>query len=241
VDDFKLASHHANAIAKAIQEQLHEHDSHSPEDGEGDARSHTISVDRRTQSPSHDGRERGALDAAGEAWWTCWRKRIRTEDGYVRVGGEDRDGDADDEGIGKKSKGKARQKRKGRSFGVMVPEVMGEGPMEVDQIQVENVGVDEELRILIKVRRMSAARPTRPSSSRHSTRQNSGFLASSPLRSPIRFANKFTRTARRFPSSAQGILQTTTISVPRSSHPSRAEPSRAVSILRVLTCRCSIT
>jgi len=34
----------------------------------------------------------------------------------------------------------------------MVPEIMGDVPMEVDEIVVENAQVDEEMRILSKVR-----------------------------------------------------------------------------------------
>lgn len=151
VDDFKLASHHTNAIARAIHEQLHEHDGHSHQDGQGNDPARPIPVDRRPQSPSHDGRERGILDVTGDAWWSCWRKRIRTEDGYVRVGGEDHR-DVDDERISRSHKGKARHRKKRRIFGVMVPEIMGETPMDVDEIPVENQGVDEELRILIRVR-----------------------------------------------------------------------------------------
>lgn len=184
VDDFKLAVHHGHTIAKAVHEQLAEHEGveeaekgeESPagvinkyEEGEGGV------GEGRDGGAGDDGRERGALDEEGEEWWRCWRKRIRTEDGYVKLGGEDSereaeaeadmdiavgddgeaDAEADDEAPKERGreKGKERRKRRKvrRKFGVMVPEVMGDVPMEVDEIVVENMQVDEEMRILIKV------------------------------------------------------------------------------------------
>lgn len=151
MDDFKLASHHGATIAKAVHEQLMEHEG-GTEDTAAGVDGETVRV--RSES-SAAGAERGTLDGVGEEWWRCWRKRIRTEAGYVKLGGEESEADAeaDDEGAGPKEKlRKRRKKGRGRKFGVMVPEIMGDVPMEVDEIAVETTGVDEEMRILIKVR-----------------------------------------------------------------------------------------
>jgi SWI/SNF-related matrix-associated actin-dependent regulator of chromatin subfamily B member 1 len=162
VDDFKLASHHGSTIAKAVHEQLMEHDGSSEDAG---AEAEAIPLGGESGDPgADDGRERGALDGVGEVWWRCWRKRIRTEDGYVKLGGEEsegdveaeEEGDADDEAAGAKQKTRRRRRRaRGRKFGVMVPEIMGDLPMDVDEIAVDSSGIDEEMRILIKVRVLS--------------------------------------------------------------------------------------
>ncbi|KAF8462473.1 hypothetical protein JB92DRAFT_2838989 [Gautieria morchelliformis] len=170
VDDFKLAAHHVHAIAKAVHEQLVEHE-HDAEE-QGDAVGETPGGGRAKRPAGgeavddDDGRARGALDGDGEEWWRSWRKRIRTEDGYVRLGGEESEADADAEPDGdgeidadaeeelRERERERRRKRKGgrgRIFGVMVPEIMGDVPMDVDDIDVENGGVDEEMRILIKL------------------------------------------------------------------------------------------
>ena len=130
MDDFKLGTHHVNTIARSIHEQLQEHQ---------EAEAQSIAQEDTT--------EHGNLDERGEEWWNTWRKRIRTEEGYVRVG-EDEDGEADDEGTG----GKRARKRKKLRRGVQVKEVMGEVPMELEELRPKEPPVyDEELRILIKV------------------------------------------------------------------------------------------
>lgn len=155
MDDFKLASHHGSTIAKAVHEQLMEHEGSAEDAGEGEA----SPVVCDGVDTGDEGRDCGVLDEAGVVWWKCWRKRIRTADGYVKLGGEeserdtvaDEEGDADDEAAAKVKTKRRRRRGRGRKFGVMVPEIMGDVPMEVDEIAVDSSGVDEEMRILIKV------------------------------------------------------------------------------------------
>ncbi|GJJ16102.1 hypothetical protein Clacol_010381 [Clathrus columnatus] len=132
VDDFKLASHYVQTIAKAIHEQLQEH---APEPEE------TTNV------------HSGVLDSTTEAWWGAWRKRIRTQRGFVRTRWQSED-DADDESSNSDRKViKGRKKR--RKLGVDVPEVMGETPMSLEELRpkepVSGLDMDEEWRILIKI------------------------------------------------------------------------------------------
>jgi len=98
VDDFKLPGHHGHAIAKAVHEQLTEHE--GAEEGEVGERQSTAGrgvVNKNKEDAGDEERERGALDRDGEEWWRCWRKRIRTEDRYVKLGGEESEGDAETE------------------------------------------------------------------------------------------------------------------------------------------------
>lgn len=95
----------------------------------------------------------GVLDSSGEAWWSTWRKRIRTERGYVRTGRESED-DADDEGPNVNNESPKKKKRR-RLLGVAVPEVMGDVPLSIEELRpkepVSSLDMDEEWRVLIKV------------------------------------------------------------------------------------------
>jgi hypothetical protein len=155
-----------------VHEQLveHEHEHDAEEQHDGVAETPAAGRGKRAAGDDYDGQ--GALDGDGEEWWRSWRKRIRTEDGYVRLGGEESEADADadpePDGDGEidadaeeellsvrereRERRRKRKRGRGRIFGVMVPEIMGDVPMDVDEIDVENSGVDEEMRILIKVR-----------------------------------------------------------------------------------------
>ncbi|KAF8504199.1 hypothetical protein BU17DRAFT_30164, partial [Hysterangium stoloniferum] len=140
VDDFKLASHYANSIAKSIHEQLQEHDGHGQDPP-------SALVDLTTDQP-----ERGTFDQGVEEWWSTWRKRIRTDDGFVRVGCQHPEDDADDEVQPNKGKNRPHKKKRRRVFGIMIPDIMGEVPMDVDELRLMHVPTsDEELRILIKL------------------------------------------------------------------------------------------
>lgn len=131
VDDFKLASHYGTIIARSIHEQLQEHEPQTQDDD---------------KSSGH-----GYFDEREEMWWHAWRKRIRTEGGFVRVGTADDDGDADDEAPAHR-KSLLRKRKKKLAGGVVVPDVMGEIPMEIDQLRPKETPIyTDEWRILIKV------------------------------------------------------------------------------------------
>jgi hypothetical protein len=61
--------------------------------------------------------------------------------------------DANDDANSIKGKNRPCRKKQWRVFGVMIPDIMGKVPMDVDELCVMHAPTsDEELRILIKVR-----------------------------------------------------------------------------------------
>lgn len=91
VADYQLAPTYHSTIVKNIQEQLGDYKAHSAlYDGEG---GEYLGDDSDPSSV-----ERGVLDEKDAIWWENWRKRLRTEHGFVKTG-----------------KGPVNHKRKGKS------------------------------------------------------------------------------------------------------------------------------
>ncbi|KAF5352064.1 hypothetical protein D9758_009401 [Tetrapyrgos nigripes] len=75
-EDYNLGQNYHSLIVRSIQDQLNDYKSHSPHyDAEGSEFSDV------EESP-----EKGNLDGKNAAWWEFWRKRLRTEAGFVRSG-----------------------------------------------------------------------------------------------------------------------------------------------------------
>ncbi|KZT43362.1 SNF5-domain-containing protein [Sistotremastrum suecicum HHB10207 ss-3] len=129
VDDFALPSQFVSLAARLIGEQLSDFKSHTLDDalpfvssanGEGDF-------------------VHGALGEEDVEWWEGWRKRLRTEDGFVKIG---------------KSGRKKKIMNGNESDKEILPEldeVGGEDRMNVDTATESDAGVDHELRVLIKL------------------------------------------------------------------------------------------
>ncbi|KAF5337631.1 hypothetical protein D9757_014620 [Collybiopsis confluens] len=79
VADYQLAPTYHSTIVKNIQEQLGDYKAHSAlYDGEG---GEYLGDDSDPSSV-----ERGVLDEKDAIWWENWRKRLRTEHGFVKTG-----------------------------------------------------------------------------------------------------------------------------------------------------------
>ncbi|KAJ7764511.1 SNF5-domain-containing protein [Mycena maculata] len=76
VEDYKLAPTYHGIIVKTIQDQLSDFRAHS---ANYDGDSWDVAVTEDTLRP-------GTLEGESAAWWSAWRKRLRTEYGAVRAG-----------------------------------------------------------------------------------------------------------------------------------------------------------
>lgn len=141
VEDYQLAPSYHTAIVKSIQEQVSDYKAHSTlYDGEG---GEYLGDDN---DPSLT--ERGLLDVEDAIWWENWRKRLRTEYGFVKTG---------------KGAGKGRRKRKvnhakeGSAEDADIEDatdlepVIDETSMAVDDFRVDERKMAEDMRIIIKV------------------------------------------------------------------------------------------
>jgi hypothetical protein len=70
VEDYKMGSQFISMISKAIAEQLSEYRASMAED----------------VVPTPNEKENGVLEDEDCSWWESWRKRLRTEKGYVKIG-----------------------------------------------------------------------------------------------------------------------------------------------------------
>lgn len=126
MDDYGLTSSYHAVITKSIQDQLSDFKAHSANyDGDGG----DISVEGEFTT--------GTLDEEDAAWWESWRKRLRTESGYVR--------------LGKKVGVKGRKRRKLVKEEGPDEDMDKDGPLELDGIEVYENTERDDMRILIKV------------------------------------------------------------------------------------------
>jgi SWI/SNF-related matrix-associated actin-dependent regulator of chromatin subfamily B protein 1 len=119
VEDYNLAPLYHGVIVKAIQDQLSDYRAHSP-NYDGDSWNIV-----RTNNTLRQ----GTLEGESAQWWGNWRKRLRTEYGFVRA-----------------------ERNKRRKLGKVVkdkPE--DEQPMSVEEFTVNNKTLHEDMRILIRV------------------------------------------------------------------------------------------
>ncbi|KAJ4489990.1 hypothetical protein J3R30DRAFT_3653479 [Lentinula aciculospora] len=140
VEDYQLAPSYHSIIVKNIQEQLGDYKAHSAlYDGEGGdylGDDHDPSIT-----------ENGTLNEEDAMWWESWRKRLRTEYGFVKAG--------------KGSKGKRKRKVAGSKD--ESPEdadiedtadhdtLLDERPMTVEEFEIDEGKMTEDMRIVIKL------------------------------------------------------------------------------------------
>lgn len=129
IDDYQLPLSYHAVITKSIQEQL------------SDFKAQSLVADE----PAHQEKEplggvHGEADEDEDAaWWESWRKRLRTDDGYVRLGKR-----AQKPGRRRKSVGSASGEL--LDGAMMDVDVDADVPMDVDEWKA-----GEELRIAIKL------------------------------------------------------------------------------------------
>jgi SWI/SNF-related matrix-associated actin-dependent regulator of chromatin subfamily B protein 1 len=116
IDDYHLPLNYHSVITKSIQDQL------------SDFKAHLSNPDDPDDTVCN-----GELDDDDATWWESWRKRLRTEDGFVK--------------LRKRAEGRSRKRRK-----VSVKEEVKEVSLGVDEIEVDEQKAQEDMRILIRVR-----------------------------------------------------------------------------------------
>lgn len=126
VEDYNLASSYHGVIVKAIQDQLSDYRAHS---ANYDGDSWDVAVTEDTLRP-------GTLEGESAAWWSAWRKRLRS--GRAAAAG----------------KGHKYKRRK-----VVLDEeedddmeAADERPMAVEEFTFDQKALTEDMRILVKVR-----------------------------------------------------------------------------------------
>lgn len=127
VEDYNLASTYHGVITKAIQDQLSDFRAHSA-NYDGD------SWDVAVAEP--DTLRAGVLEGASAAWWSAWRKRLRTEYGFVRAA---------------RGKGNKRRKVVRNTEDDMDTADEFERPMAVEEFTFDQKALHDDMRILIKV------------------------------------------------------------------------------------------
>jgi SWI/SNF-related matrix-associated actin-dependent regulator of chromatin subfamily B member 1 len=85
---------------------------------------------------------KGTFDEEDAAWWESWRKRLRTERGYVRST--------------RRVEGKSRKRKRVVKDEETVTKLPSVGvdvgvPLDVDDIEVDESTMQEDMRILIRV------------------------------------------------------------------------------------------
>lgn len=141
VEDYQLAPSYHSTIVKSIQEQVSDYKAHCAlydgESGEylGDDNDPSVT-------------ERGVLGEKDAMWWESWRKRLRTEYGFVKTG---------------KAAGTARRKRKVNGVkeepaedadiedATEAESLLDERSMAVDEFKMDERKMTEDMRIIIKV------------------------------------------------------------------------------------------
>ncbi|KAK7057551.1 hypothetical protein R3P38DRAFT_2841689 [Favolaschia claudopus] len=119
VEDYKLASSYHAVIVKAIHDQLTDYRAHSP-NYDGDSWK-VVRTNETLRS--------GTLEGESAEFWHNWRKRLRTEYGFVRA-----------------ERNKRRKLRK-----VSQDEEENERPMSVEDFTINGKTLHEDLRILIRL------------------------------------------------------------------------------------------
>ncbi|KAJ7507204.1 SNF5-domain-containing protein [Mycena galericulata] len=123
VEDYKLAPTYHAVIVKTIQDQLSDFRAHS---ANYDGDSWDVAITEDTLRP-------GSLEGETAAWWSAWRKRLRTE--YVS---------------GRPGRGKGNKRRK------VVKEdddmdAADERPMAVEEFTFDQKALHDDMRILIRL------------------------------------------------------------------------------------------
>jgi SWI/SNF-related matrix-associated actin-dependent regulator of chromatin subfamily B protein 1 len=80
---------------------------------------------------------KGTFDEEDAAWWESWRKRLRTERGYVRST--------------RRVEGKSQKRKRVVKDVTKLPPVGVDVPLDVDDIEVDESTMQEDMRILIRV------------------------------------------------------------------------------------------
>ncbi|KAJ7039043.1 SNF5-domain-containing protein [Mycena alexandri] len=124
VEDYNLAPLYLGVIVKSIQDQLSDYRANSAH-YEGDSWNVLKSVDSQKNNTGA-----GKLEGESAEWWCNWRKRLRTEYGFVR---------------------KERMERRKRRKVVKDEETENEQPMAVEDFDVNEKRVHEDMRILIRL------------------------------------------------------------------------------------------
>jgi len=78
---------------------------------------------------------KGRLDDEGKAWWTTWRKRLRTECIEPVSPGV----------------GKTKKRRKAADTKAIPSKDQKDKPLTIDEFDIDEQALHEEMRILIKV------------------------------------------------------------------------------------------
>ncbi|KAJ7337371.1 hypothetical protein DFH08DRAFT_705548 [Mycena albidolilacea] len=123
VEDYNLAHTYHAVITKTIQDQLSDYRAHS---ANYDGDSWDLAITENTLCA-------GKLEGESAAWWSAWRKRLRTEYGFVRAG-----------------RGKGHKRRKV----IQEDEDMAmadERPMSVDEFTFDHKALHDDMRILIRL------------------------------------------------------------------------------------------
>ncbi|KAJ6463898.1 hypothetical protein C8R45DRAFT_1024536 [Mycena sanguinolenta] len=124
VEDYNLSHSYHAVITKAIQDQLSDYRAHSS-NYEGDSWDLAVTEDTLRA---------GTLEGESAAWWSAWRKRLRTEYGFGRAG----------------RNGKTHKRRK------VVKEdddmdAADERPMAVEEFTFDPEALHDDMRILIRL------------------------------------------------------------------------------------------
>jgi SWI/SNF-related matrix-associated actin-dependent regulator of chromatin subfamily B protein 1 len=117
VDDYKMGSQYFPLVTKSISEQLSE-----------------FRASMSEETPVTSNPVKGCIEEDDATWWGNWRKRLRTEKGYVKIG-------------------KDESKPKRKSNGVPVKRAPDLVDMDIDiKPSVGNLDEHErELRVVLKV------------------------------------------------------------------------------------------
>ncbi|KAJ3764435.1 hypothetical protein EV360DRAFT_31409 [Lentinula raphanica] len=137
VEDYQLSSSYHAIIVKNIQEQLSDYKAHSAlYDGEGS--------DYKADDNDPSITENGSLNDGDAAWWESWRKRLRTEYGFVKAG--------------KGTKGKRKRKIAGVKEETAddadiedTVSLVDEKPLTVEEFEMDEGKMTEDMRIVIKL------------------------------------------------------------------------------------------
>ncbi|KAF9078558.1 hypothetical protein BDP27DRAFT_16591 [Rhodocollybia butyracea] len=136
VEDYQLAPSYHSTIVRNIQEQLADYKAHSAlYDGEG---GEYLGDDN---DPSLI--EKGILHAGEAMWWESWRKRLRTEFGFVRTGKDS---------LKSTHKRKVKQELDADVENITEPpSLLEEKSMALNEFEVDEDKMAEDMRIVIKL------------------------------------------------------------------------------------------
>lgn len=144
VEDYNLAPTYHGVITKSIQDQLSDFRAHS---ANYDGDSWDLAV-------TEDTLRAGTLEGESAAWWSAWRKRLRTEYGFVRAPG----------------RGKGHKRRKVEKEDDDM-DAADERPMLVEEFTFDQKALHDDMRILIRVshsrHQRAGTRHTHDTAARH--------------------------------------------------------------------------